>query len=159
MSKLSHSVTLTLCDSMNCSPSGSTVHGNSPGKIFGVGCHVLLQEIFLTQRSNGHLLNLLHWQTDPFTIEPPGKCFCTQTHKSSFWLDHLSLLSLVYFSLIYFAFLNILLLLWFYIWEYQKASQKPKWANKQTKKSRRFKIRKQIAWGLKNSNSVDSSLS
>ena len=149
MSKLSHSVTLTLCNPLNCSPSGSTVHGNSPGKIFGVGCHVLLQEIFLTQRSNGHLLNLLHWQTDPFTIEPPGKCFCTQTHKSSFWLDHLSLLSLVYFSLIYFPFLKIFLLLWFYIWEYQKASQKPKWANNKQKKVEGWKYENRLLGVLK----------
>jgi len=32
-----------------------------------VGCHALLQGIFLTQESNPHLLCLLHWQADPFT--------------------------------------------------------------------------------------------
>ena len=31
---------------------------NSPGKNIGVGCHDLLQEIFLTQGSNLHLLNI-----------------------------------------------------------------------------------------------------
>ena len=31
---------------MNCSPSGSSVHGDSPGKNTGVGCHFLLQGIF-----------------------------------------------------------------------------------------------------------------
>ena len=35
---------------------------NSPGKHIGVGCHTLLQGIFLTQGSNPHLLCLLHWQ-------------------------------------------------------------------------------------------------
>ena len=35
---------------------------NSPGKNIGVGCHVLLQGIFLTQASNLLLLHLLHWQ-------------------------------------------------------------------------------------------------
>ena len=30
---------LTLCDPMDCSPPGSSVHGNSPGKNTGVGCH------------------------------------------------------------------------------------------------------------------------
>ena len=34
---------------------------NSPGKNTGVGCHVLLQGIFLTQRSHPYLL---HWQAD-----------------------------------------------------------------------------------------------
>ena len=32
--------------------SGSFIHGNSPGKNTGVGCHALLQGIFLTQGSN-----------------------------------------------------------------------------------------------------------
>ena len=31
----------TLCDSMDCSPPGSSVHGDSPGKNTGVGCHAL----------------------------------------------------------------------------------------------------------------------
>ena len=30
---------LTLCDPMDCSPPGSSVHGDSPGKNSGVGCH------------------------------------------------------------------------------------------------------------------------
>ena len=30
--------------------------GDSPGKNIGVGCHFLLQEIFLSQESNPHLL-------------------------------------------------------------------------------------------------------
>ena len=47
----------TLCDSVDCSSSGSSVHGDSPGKNTGVSCHALLQGIFPTQRSN---LRLLH---------------------------------------------------------------------------------------------------
>ena len=35
---------------------------DSPGKNTGVGCHFLLQEIFLTQEVNPHLLCLLHWR-------------------------------------------------------------------------------------------------
>ena len=43
----------TLCNPMDCSPAGSSVHGiNSPGKNTGVGCHALLQCIFSTQGSN-----------------------------------------------------------------------------------------------------------
>ena len=34
-----------------CNPSGSSVHGDPPGKNTGVGCHVLLQGIFPTQGS------------------------------------------------------------------------------------------------------------
>ena len=37
-----------LCGLMNCSPPGSSVHGIFLGKNIGMGCHVLLQGIFLT---------------------------------------------------------------------------------------------------------------
>ena len=35
-----------------------------PGKNTGVGCHALLQGIFLSKGSNPHLLGLLHWLLD-----------------------------------------------------------------------------------------------
>ena len=38
---------LTLHNPMDCSPPGSSVHGDSPGQNTGVGCHFLLQGIFL----------------------------------------------------------------------------------------------------------------
>ena len=44
---------------MGCSPPGSSVHGDSPGKNTGVGCHALLQRIFPAQESNP---GLLHWR-------------------------------------------------------------------------------------------------
>ena len=54
----------TLCDPMNCSPPGTSVHGDSPGKKTEVGCHALLQGIFPTQGSNPglpHCRQILHW--------------------------------------------------------------------------------------------------
>jgi len=42
---------------MDYSPPGSSVHGYSPGKNTGVGCHVLLQGIFATQGLNPGLLH------------------------------------------------------------------------------------------------------
>ena len=48
---------LTLCDPMDCSLPGSSVHRDTPGKNTGVGCHALLQGTFPTQRLN---LSLLH---------------------------------------------------------------------------------------------------
>ena len=54
----------TLCNSMDCSPSGSSVSGDSPGKNTGVGCHALLQGIFPTQGlSPGvlHCRRILYW--------------------------------------------------------------------------------------------------
>ena len=46
---------------MDSSPPSSSVHGDSPGKNTGVGCHSLFQGIFPTQGLNPHLLCLLHW--------------------------------------------------------------------------------------------------
>ena len=42
----------TLCNPMDCSPPGSSVHGDSPRKNIRVGCHALLQGIFPTQGLN-----------------------------------------------------------------------------------------------------------
>ena len=53
---------------------------DSPGKDTGVGCHALLQGIFLTQGSNTNLLCLLHWQAGSLPLSPSGKpihCTCS----------------------------------------------------------------------------------
>ena len=58
---------LRLCNLMDSSPLGSSVHGISPGKNTGVGCHALLQGIFPTQGSNPGLLCLLYGQAGSTT--------------------------------------------------------------------------------------------
>ena len=45
---------------------------DSPGKNTGVGCHALLQGIFLTKGLNPRLLCFLHQQTDSLPTVPPG---------------------------------------------------------------------------------------
>ena len=59
---------------------GSSVHGDSPGKITGVGFHALLQGIFLTQGLNPELLRLLRWQVGSLPLVPPKK-----PSKLSWW--------------------------------------------------------------------------
>ena len=54
---------------MNYSPPGSSVHGDSPGKNPGVGCHALLQEIFPTQGLN---LGLLHYKQILYHLSHQG---------------------------------------------------------------------------------------
>ena len=49
---------LTLGDRVDYSLLDSSVHGDSPGKNTGVGCHALLQGIFPTQGSNPGLLTV-----------------------------------------------------------------------------------------------------
>ena len=65
---------LTLFDLINCSPPGSSVHGDSPGKNTGVDSHALLQGILPTQGSNLCFLQLLHSrQTLPLSHQEVGK--------------------------------------------------------------------------------------
>ena len=45
-----------------------------PGMTTGIGCHFLLQEIFLIQGSNLHLLHLLYWQAGSLPLSHPGSC-------------------------------------------------------------------------------------
>ena len=58
-----HSVCLTLCNSLDCSPPGSSVH-EFPRQEYWSGLHFLLQGIFPTQGWNLHLFCLLHRQAD-----------------------------------------------------------------------------------------------
>ena len=61
---------LILCNPMDCSLPGTSVHGNSPGKNTGVGCHALppgdLSDPEIEPRS-------LTLQADSLLSEPPGK--------------------------------------------------------------------------------------
>ena len=60
----------TLWDAMDCRPPGSFVHGDSPGKNTGIGCHALLQGIFPTQGSNP---GLSQCRQILLSYEPPGR--------------------------------------------------------------------------------------
>ena len=64
-----------LCNLVDSSPPGSSVHGISQARILGMGCHFLLQGVFLTQGSN---LHLMHWQADSLPSDPPVSwgCLC-----------------------------------------------------------------------------------
>ena len=46
----------TVCDPMDCSPPGPSVHGDSPGKNTGVDCHALLQWIWGCVTDNSEYL-------------------------------------------------------------------------------------------------------
>ena len=65
----------TLCNPMDYSLPGSSVHRDSPVKNTGVDCHALLQGIFPTQGLNLHLLYLLYWQAGSYHQAPPGNPF------------------------------------------------------------------------------------
>ena len=62
----------TLWDAIDYSSPASSVFGDSPGKNIGVGCHALLQGIFLTQGSNPSLFCLLDWQVGSLPVHDLG---------------------------------------------------------------------------------------
>ena len=65
---------LTLCDPMDCSPSGSSVHGDCPGKNTGVDCHAFLQGIFSTRVEPRSSILL----ADSLPSEPPVNPYLIQ---------------------------------------------------------------------------------
>ena len=74
---------LTLCDPVDCSSPGASIHGIFQAKNTGVGCHLLLRGILLqgilpTQESNSHLFHLLHWQADSLPALHLGSPICRQ---------------------------------------------------------------------------------
>ena len=64
-------ISVWLCTPMDCSPTGSTVHGIFHTK-YCCGCHFLLQGIFLTQGAN-LFLESPALADGLFTTDPPGK--------------------------------------------------------------------------------------
>jgi len=66
---------------------------DSPGKNTGVGCHALLQGIFLTQGLNLCLLGLLHWQVGSLPLAPPGKPHVHLIHSFSLYLNSITHMS------------------------------------------------------------------
>ena len=78
----------TLCDPMGYSPPGSFVHGDSPGKNTGMGCHAFLQGIFPTQGSNLGLphcrwiLYCLSHQQSPGILEYVAYAFSRGTSQA-----------------------------------------------------------------------------
>ena len=61
---------LTLCNPIDCSPPGTSVHGDSPGKNTGVSCQVLLQG---NLRNPGIESRSPAPQADSLPSEPPEK--------------------------------------------------------------------------------------
>ena len=74
-----------LCDPMNYNPPGCFVHGDSPAKNTRMGCHFLLQGIFLTQPFNPHLH--LHWQVGSLPLSRLGSNVYYTVNMSFFKLE------------------------------------------------------------------------
>ena len=86
---------VTLCDPMDCSPTGSSVHWYSPGKYMGVSS--LFQGIFATQLLNLDLLHCRHSHQEIVALRCFLSFYCTgkwisytYTYISSFSLHTLT---------------------------------------------------------------------
>ena len=73
----------TLRSPVDLSSPGFSVHGDSPGKNTGVGCHALLQGIFPIQGLNPSLSCLLPWQAGSLPLAPPGKAILLGRKESN----------------------------------------------------------------------------
>ena len=83
-SGLSHSVVSDFVFLMDCSPPGFSVHGDSPGKNTGMGCHALLQGIFPTRwKGTGIKARSPALLVDSLLSEPPGKPMNTRVGSLS----------------------------------------------------------------------------
>ena len=75
-----------LCNPIDCSLPGSSVHGDSPGKKTGVGCHTLLQGVFPTQGLNPGLPHCRHILYHLSHLELDQWCcynlLCQREHKA-----------------------------------------------------------------------------
>ena len=71
----------TLCDPMNCSPLGSSVRGDSPGKNIGMGCHAVLPGDLPNPGIEPRPPTL---QVDSLPFESPGKSKSTILHLKKF---------------------------------------------------------------------------
>ena len=77
---------LTLCDPVDYTLPGSSVHGDSPGKNTGVSCHALLQGMFPTQGLNPVLrhyrwiLFCLSHQGSPYLCVCVCVCVCVYVY-------------------------------------------------------------------------------
>ena len=71
-----------------------------PGKNAGVGCHFLLQGIFLTQGSNLYLRNLLHWQADILPLSHLGSQLADSPSSVFSWWQECTRVPIVLYLLL-----------------------------------------------------------
>ena len=101
---------------MDCSPSGSSIHGNLQARILERGWHALLEGIFLTQGSNWCLFSLLHWQMGSLPLSLLGSPICFLAlwifSRNQFYIFHIN--GIIYMRLLYLVFLlkSVILLSW-----------------------------------------------
>ena len=75
---------LTLCDPMDCSPPGSSVHGSFPARILEWVANSSSRGFSLLGGQNC-LLHLLQWQADSLPLSHLGNPKCIEPHLKQFF--------------------------------------------------------------------------
>ena len=81
---LSHFSCVQLCNPIDCSPPGSSVHRILQARTLEWVTISSSRGIFPSQGSNPSLSCLLHWQADSLPLVPPGKPFMAADENSVF---------------------------------------------------------------------------
>ena len=100
----------TFWDPMDCSPPGSSVHGILQARILKWVVIPFFRGIFPTQRSNSHLLRLLHWRAGSLPPAPHGK---PHPERSRSEILHMAMLFVIIVSFL--PFMGLLKSFLFYI--------------------------------------------
>ena len=95
-----------------------------------MGCHFLLQGIFLTQGLNPCLLHLQHWQADSLPLAPPGKPLYTTISvlylKWIYWNEFK-----LYYSFLGFYnpkfFIGLIFFFYFMLWHFFQVNHSKWW--------------------------------
>ena len=72
-----------LCDPMDCSPPGSSVHGILQARILEWGAISFSRG---SSQPRDRTLSLLHWQAGSLPLVPPGKPHKRHNYKSKSWI-------------------------------------------------------------------------
>ena len=100
---------LSVCDSMDCSPPGSLVHGILQARVLELVAISSSGGIFLTQGSNSHLL---HWQADSLQLDHLGRpLLCLSLQHSSNYLPRMLVL-MAWQCILFFKFYWTIIDLW-----------------------------------------------
>ena len=91
----------TLCDLMNYSPPGSSFYEIFQARILQWVAILFSRGVFPTQRSNSHLLCLLHWQADSLPLSPWEALLCLVCWSKGSWIFSVLFHFILYYFILF----------------------------------------------------------
>ena len=102
----------TLCDRMDCTLPGSSVHGILQARILEWVVIPFFRGIFPTQRSDPHLLRLLHWHAGSLPLAPHGKPHPEKSRSKNHSIYGYAFCYYCFLSSFYGSFKKLFILYW-----------------------------------------------